>query len=337
MWTGLRTALFVWLLLVIQGCTGSQPVADQELPFLRGVNLASGSFGGQRKPREYGTAYVYAGPDSIDYFASKGFNLFRIAFLWESLQPAQSDPLSSQELARLDTLVESITSKSLYALLDVHNYGKYYGKQLGADVPIEALGDLWEKLAAHYKDNPRVLFDLMNEPNNMPIETVKAMAEIGIDAIRGSGAENVIVIEGDAWSGAWHWLRSKSDSLANLSARGGNILFSPHQYLDKDGSGTHPDCVSPTIGMERLQDVTTWAHEHHLRLLLGEFGAGVNDPCEAAVRSMLEFIGQNKDVWSGWVWWAGGPRWGNYFSSIEPQPGADRPQMQWLIPFLGTR
>ena len=71
-----------------------------------------------------------------------------------------------------------------------------------------------------------------------------------------------------------------------------------------------------------------------LRPSLPEFGAGANPTCEAAVTSMLEFIGKQKDVWAGWVWWAGGPWWGNYFSSIEPENGADRPQMQWLIPFL---
>lgn len=334
--TGLRFALLLGLLLAVQGCSANVPAADQTLPFLRGINLPSGTFGGQRKPRVYGFAYIYPGPESIDYYASKGFNLFRIAFLWESLQPTQFGPLSAEELARLDAVVDRITSKRLYALIDVHNFGKYAGKKLGTDVPVEALGDLWGKLASHYKDNNYVLFDLMNEPNGMPIETVRAMTSAAIDSVRGSGAGNAIVVEGNAFSAAYHWFASKSDSLGDLAARGGNILFSPHQYLDTDSSGTHPECVGPTIGVDRLQDVTGWAREQHVRLLLGEFGAGANPTCEAAITSMLGFMGENKDVWAGWVWFAGGPWWGSYFQSIEPQNGSDRPQLHWLMPFLST-
>lgn len=335
-WTGLRLALLLGLLVVVHGCSATPPAANQALPFFRGINLPSGTFGGQRKPREYGLAYIYPGSESIDYYSSKGFNLFRIAFLWESLQPTLFGQLSMQELKRIDSVVNRITAKGLYVLLDVHNYGNYGGKKLGADVPTEALADLWDKLASHYKDNNHVLFDLMNEPNNMAIGTVKAMSEAAIDAIRAAGAENVIVIEGNAWSGAYHWLASKSDSLAGLATRGGNVLFSPHQYLDKDGSGTHSECVDPTIGLVRLQGVSAWAREQRVRLVLGEFGAGANLTCEAAVTSMLRFIEENIDVWAGWIWFAGGPWWGNYFSSIEPQNGVDRPQMHWLMPFLGA-
>lgn len=49
-----------------------------------------------------------------------------------------------------------------------------------------------------------------------------------------------------------------------------------HQYLDSDGSGTSPTCVSPTIGAERLQDATQWLQQNNLKGFLGEIGAGSN-------------------------------------------------------------
>lgn len=49
-----------------------------------------------------------------------------------------------------------------------------------------------------------------------------------------------------------------------------------HQYLDSDGSGTSPTCVSNTIGAERLQDATTWLQQNNLKGFLGEIGAGSN-------------------------------------------------------------
>jgi endoglucanase len=49
-----------------------------------------------------------------------------------------------------------------------------------------------------------------------------------------------------------------------------------HQYLDSDGSGTSPTCVSSTIGAERLADATTWLQSNGLRGFLGEIGTGSN-------------------------------------------------------------
>lgn len=305
-----------------------------EIPFLRGVNLASGAFGPNREPRRYGFEYIYAGKTTVDYYKSKGFNLFRVAFRWESMQPIVNGPLSSMELQYLDALVNYATSNGLYVALDVHNFATHRGLKLGTDLSIDALADLWTRLAQHYKDNPLVIFDLMNEPNNMSTQSVVDMSQGAIDAIRGTGAENIVLVEGNSWSGAWHWLGSGSSELATLQDPLNNIIFSPHQYLDKDGSGTQPYCKSETIGMERIQAVTQWARENKVYLLIGEFGAGANFKCKAAVTSMLNYMHQNLDVWVGLAWWAGGPWWGNYFTSIEPQDGVDRAQMRWLRPFL---
>jgi endoglucanase len=36
------------------------------------------------------------------------------------------------------------------------------------------------------------------------------------------------------------------------------IVYQMHQYLDSDGSGTHAECVSSTIGAERIKAATEW-------------------------------------------------------------------------------
>lgn len=118
-----------------------------------------------------------------------------------------------------------------------------------------------------------------------------------------------------------------------------------HQYLDVDGSGTHDACVSATIGSERLQAATTWLRQNKKKGLIGEFAGAVNPTCQAAVQDMLAFINKNNDVvscylshvsdvpvmtarlmtvlvqWTGALWWAAGPWWGNYMFSIEPTSG----------------
>lgn len=69
-----------------------------------------------------------------------------------------------------------------------------------------------------------------------------------------------------------------------------------HQYLDTDGSGTSADCVSSTIGAERLQDATEWLRSNGKIGMLGEFAGGVNEQCETAVKGMLDFMSENTDV-----------------------------------------
>ena len=96
------------------------------------------------------------------------------------------------------------------------------------------------------------------------------------------------------------------------------LVYEMHQYLDEDGSGTHEACVSATIGRERLEEATAWLKENGLRGVLGETAGGVNDQCVAAVRDMLAYMQENTDAWTGWLWWAAGPRLGTNPYSIWP-------------------
>ena len=99
-----------------------------------------------------------------------------------------------------------------------------------------------------------------------------------------------------------------------------------HQYLDSDGSGTNPTCVSSTIGAERIANATTWLQQNNLKGFLGEMGAGSNgglrqsddktriytlltEDCIEAVYGALCAM-QESGVWEGMLWWAAGPWWG---------------------------
>jgi endoglucanase len=85
---------------------------------------------------------------------------------------------------------------------------------------LDAWWDFNYRLAQRYKDNDLVIFGIMNEPNTMPTELwievanegtfqeTKSRNDLffqGIDAIRSAGAENLIMVPGNAWTGAWSW------------------------------------------------------------------------------------------------------------------------------------
>jgi endoglucanase len=109
-----------------------------------------------------------------------------------------------------------------------------------------------------------------------------------------------------------------------------NYVYEVHQYFDRNFTGTHAECQNPAIGRGTLAGFTNWAREHHKRGFLGEFGVGPDQNCLTVLADVLKFMEENADVWIGWAYWAAGPWPKNYFTSLEPSDGVDRPQMSIL-------
>ena len=317
-----------------------------------GVNLAGAEFGESQLPGSYGSDYTYPTSTEIDYYLRKGFNVFRVPFRWERLQHALGAPLDGAELSRLEGVVGHATGRGARVILDPHNYARYYGSLVGSSaVPNAAFADFWSRLAAQYKGNPRVIFGLMNEPNTMPTEQWVAAANAAIAAIRSVGAQNWILVPGNAWTGAYSWFDNwygtpNAVAMTAITDPGNHFAFEVHQYLDPDSSGTSSTIVSPTIGSERLAGFTDWLRRSGYEGFLGEFavsadsiGSGPSQIGDEALNDMLGYVASNNDVWIGWTWWAGGPWWGDYMFTLEPQnlgqpSETDRPQLAVLQPHL---
>lgn len=328
------------LCIALLACAAAAQAAPLEW---RGISLSGAEWGEKLPfPGVYGKDFVYPSVDSTAYYQAKGMNLMRIGFRWERLQPRLMGELDEAELTRLRGFVDGTTARGLHVLLDPHNYAAYKEVRVGTtEVPVAAFADFWRRLALVFKDNPRVQFGLVNEPHGLPTETWAQAAQAAIDAIRATGASNLVTVPGNGYTGAWSWFETTWYGSANADVMDrvhdplDRMLFEVHQYFDKDGSGTTPNCVSPGIGVERLQRFTDWLRQHKRRAVLGEIGGGANAVCEQAVQGALRHLQANADVWAGWLWWAGGPGWGDYFMSLEPDAtGGDKPQMRWLAPFL---
>ena len=308
--------------------------SNQRLPYT-GINIAGAAFGSVL-PGKYGTNYFYPKTTEIDYFASKGMNIIRIPFRWERMQRRLGASLDEGELKLLDGVVNYATSKGINVLLDPHNYAMYFGTVIGTrDLPIETLAEFWGLLADHYKKNSRVFFGLMNEPKGLATETWLSAANASIAEIRRRGFDNLIFVPGNYWTSARSWLggnhgTQNSEVMLRIVDPKENYLYEVHQYFDRDFSGTHAECQKSEIGRATLVGFTKWAREHHKRGFLGEFGVGPDQNCLALLEDVLKFMEENPDVWVGWTYWAAGPWPKNYFTSLEPFDGVDRPQMSIL-------
>jgi endoglucanase len=304
---------------------------------LTGVNIAGAEFGHNKMPGRHGTDYFYPSRTTIDYFVSKGLTTLRVPFRWERLQPALGGGLDQAELKLLDDLVSYATSKGANVILDVHNYAAYNKMPIGApEVSPGALADLWKRIAERYGKNDKIIFGLMNEPKGLPTETWLTAANAAIAAIRGTGARNLILVPGNGWTGAHSWLSRgygtpNAEVMLGVIDSANNFAYEAHQYLDADFSGTKPQCRNEQIGVKALTAFTNWLKQHGKRGFLGEFGGGSDPVCLAALDGMLEFMAQNRDVWLGWTYWAAGPWPNNYFTSVQPNGGVDRPQMLVLL------
>ncbi|NLS12478.1 glycoside hydrolase family 5 protein [Vibrio sp. SM6] len=333
-------SLLFLLVMALFGCaTHSETQLPQkgafEPPYF-GVNLSGAEFNTQALPGRYDFDYTYPDVQDVDYFMGKGMTIFRLPFRWERIQHETFDELNQQQLQHIDRLVRHITAKGALVILDPHNFARYYGNVIGEkDLPISAFADLWTKLARHYKNNPNVLFGLMNEPSGMSSELWLEDANAAIAAIRATGANNLILVPGNGFSGASSWFGSwygtpNAEVLLSIEDPLDHYIIEVHQYLDANSSGTSTTCVEA----ERLQRFTDWLKTHNKKAFLGEFGAADTPECRQALAKMLDHINANQAVWLGWTWWSAGPWWGSYPFSLQPSNGKDRPQMRLLEHYM---
>ena len=64
------------------------------------------------------------------------------------------------------------------------------------------------------KSNDHVIFDLQNEPHDIPASTVFALMQAGVNGVRAAGATSqLILVEGTSWTGAWTWVSSGNSAV----------------------------------------------------------------------------------------------------------------------------
>ncbi|CEI62377.1 Endoglucanase gh5-1 [Fusarium venenatum] len=284
-----------------------------------GVNEAGGEFGEKNLPGTWGKDFTFPEPAAVDTLISQGYNTFRVQLKMERANPSGLTGAYDQAyLKNLTSIVNHITGKGATVLLDPHNYGRYFDKIITSTSDFQTW---WKNFATQFKSNSRIMFDTNNEYHTMDQTLVLNLNQAAINGIRAAGATQYIFVEGNQWSGAWSW-PDVNDNMKALTDPENKLIYEMHQYLDSDSSGTSPNCVSTSIGVERLQAATKWLRDNKKIGMIGEFAGGPNETCKTAVKNMLDFMKANTDVWKGFTWWSAGPWWGDYMYSFEPPSGS---------------
>lgn len=311
-------------------------LSSSSLPYV-GVNLSGAEFTPMSIPGVYGYDYIYPSTDEMQYFFDQGATSIRIPLLWERIQRELYSPLNKQEISRLDLIVKYITERKKHLIIDLHNYARYKGKLIGEkNVPLKAFSDLWRRFARRYGKNPNVIFGIMNEPHGMTTEQWLKAANTALYAIRQAGATNLVLVPGNAWSGAHSW---EADWYGTPNALVMPRLIDPlrkfafevHQYFDINYSGTSGDCSGANEAINGIKKMTNWLRRNNHRSFLGEIGVGTSQSCLDSLNIVLQHLNDNSDVWIGWTYWAGGPWWSNsYPFNVSPLTGVTHPQINIL-------
>ncbi|MGN6645612.1 MAG: sugar-binding protein [Cytophaga sp.] len=314
-----------------------------------GVNLAGLEFGPTTLPGKAGVNYFVPTAAELDYYQSKGLSLIRIPFLWERIQPTLGGDLDPTYLTIIDGIVANASSRNMSIILDLHNYGRYPegGKVIGSTggPTVDNFKDVWTKLATHYANEPAVwAFDLMNEPHNLASISWFTIAQAGIDGIRTIDNSHVILVEGDNWSKGSTWTQYNAN-LVNLNDPADNLVFEAHQYFDNDQSGQYKNNnvtvagagANANTGVAYITPFVNWLNTNNLKGIVGEYGVPNNSDLanwNTLLNNFLTYLQQNC---VGGTYWAGGPSWGTYITSIEPTKSGstyiDSPQMTILESF----
>ncbi|KAF2193310.1 glycoside hydrolase family 5 protein [Zopfia rhizophila CBS 207.26] len=307
-----------------------------------GVNSAGGEFAQQNLPGAFGTDNRFINESAIDFFLQSGSNTIRVPFLVERMCPLETglgSQFNESYFTEFQDAINYITMSGAYAVLDAHNYMRYNdpsmqpqsGSTIGNTSDSRAattkqLASFWGELSNRFRSNPNVIFGIMNEPHDMSTELVLANDQAMINAIRQVGAQQLILVPGNGFTGAQRWLNStceedcrpNAEVLTAIQDPMDNLAFDMHLYFDNDTSGTHNECT--TAAPANLIPVTTWLQENNYTAFLSEFGAGSNPTCWQTLNNTIKWMEEHPQF-IGWTYWAAGPLWGDYFLSVEPGVG----------------
>ena len=185
---------------------------------------------------------------AVDEAKVWGANMVRVA-LGEQFWLSNSCSFSPAYASAVDELVHQITSLGMVAVLDLHfntivpcTAG---APQMMADDPGSV--SFWQSVAARYAANPLVAYDLYNEPHDISdavwlnggtvVSGVVPFHAAGMqqlyDAVRGTGAQNLVVVSGNNWG----------NTLPTTRVAGSNVAYGVHDYSCPNAPP--PSCATP--------------------------------------------------------------------------------------------
>jgi len=242
--------------------------------------------------------------EEADFAIMKSWNANVVRFTFNG--PSFNDYSPS-----IDTWVNRAEANSLYIILDMHRWDGNIG-----DCPpnVNDWITMWTNLANRYKARSHVLFELFNEPATWTFSQWRSNAQQAVNAIRGTGASNIILVDG------WNWANELNSFTQNGYLNGSNLIYTVHLYKNCYGQTPPAD----HDGLQSYWRNRGWFYpiENNIApVLYGEFNiqnswsGDPNYPDEATARDERNWMNMSIQLAEEWgisytAWgWVGYESW----------------------------
>ena len=222
--------------------------------------------------------FAWEGIENVhNYLNIWGFNTIRVP---NYLLGSYNQPHPADNDYRINhKIVDAYTSQGATVIFDAHDrIGGYY-----EDQNWEVLKDYWREMAQEFKDNPYVWFNLHNEPGNHTTQADKWVdyhREL-IDIIRAEGANNMIIVDGEAW-GQDYLTQTIANHAHEVIAGNENIVFSVHVYdqWNSQDLGVYFDSLQA----------------QNIPIIVGEYGSETNNQSTLAATEQMFGAVQEREI-----------------------------------------
>lgn len=187
----------------------------------------------------------YAEPGDIGFLASAGIteteigeivnawgaNIIRLPLNQDWALNGRGSHSAEDYLGAIDQVIAWAAARGAYTLLDLQwiSMEKVWGVLSDgspnriAPLPDENSTRFWRKLAQRYRDEPAALFDLYNEPHDVPADDWVYWAKLLLSTIREARPDALCFISGIDWG----------YDLTGVPFDAENVVYSTHVYPNK--------------------------------------------------------------------------------------------------------
>jgi hypothetical protein len=179
----------------------------------------------------------------------------------------------------------------------------------------------WSDVATVYKNDGRVMFELYNEPHDVSWDIWQAGGSAGgfqvagmqqlYDAVRGAGADNVVLIGGLSWA-------SDLSGVPDYRISGYNIAYATHPY-NNSATGRVGGFDSGWGFLTKTDPV-----------VVTEFGDGMECASDGSFttavtnfdQAVITYADQHGANWTSWAWYPGNCKFPSLISGWTGTPTA---------------
>lgn len=252
-----------------------------------------------------------AGIPASDFLAMASWhaNTVRLALNQDYWLSSMGTPVAAAEscpgyISTVRSVIASAEAAGLVVILDLH--WSDAGNPLSTSVGQQCMADgdslvFWRSVAASFESDTQVMFELYNEPHDIswPVwrdggtltcngvtYAATGMQQM-VDAVRGSGAHNVVIVGGVGWA------YDLSGVVGAGPLTGGNVAYATHPYEGSQG-----------------YSVAEWdrafgALATHAPVIATEFGTNTCS-VDAYDSDILAYFRSHGISYTMWAWYAGG-------------------------------